>query len=129
MKKVLLLLSLAAVTACGGSGASAPSKTPADQSDTPAGAAAAQGGENANRLLDKNECDELAAWIYQVCHDDTTRSAEVDGWCTEHVAKADDGSFQSNDCAKHIKVIDNMCFRTTHSSRGLMDCDRSVNRE
>jgi hypothetical protein len=131
MKNILLLLFVAAATACGGSGASAPSKTAADsnQGETSAGAAAAQGGDDSNRLLNSSECDELAGWIVQVCHEDTQRSATIEGWCSNMTAKANDGSFQSADCAKHIKVIDNMCFRTTHSSRGLMDCDRSVSRE
>ncbi len=117
---------LAGLVGCGG--AQHPEPPPLDRSAPSEGAAAAQRPDEAGRKLTKDECDELASWIDQVCHTDTSRSSQVEGWCSDVVSKSADGSWQADDCAKHIRYVDFACFRSTESSRSLMDCDRTVNR-
>jgi hypothetical protein len=119
-------LGIAGLVGCGGAQHSDP--PPLDRSGPSEGAAASQRPDEAGRKLTKDECDELASWIVQVCHTDTSRSSQVEGWCSDVVSKSADGAWQADDCAKHIRYVDFACFRSTESSRSLMDCDRTVNR-
>jgi len=119
-------LVLAGLTGCGGAQRPTP---PPLSGDTPSeGAAAAQRPDDAARKLTSDECNELAGWIVQVCHSDTTRSAQVEGWCSDVVAKSADGAWQADDCAKHIHYVDFACFRSTDSSRSMMVCDSTISR-
>ena len=86
------------------------------------GATSTQAQDDANRKLTAAECDELASWIVQVCHTDTTRSSQIEGWCSDVVAKSGEGAWQADDCGKHIHYVDFACFRSTDSARSLMAC-------
>ena len=119
-------LVLAGLTACGG--AQHPSPPPMGGDSPSEGATAAQPRDDAGRKLTSDECNELAGWIVQVCHTDTTRSAQVEGWCSDIVAKSADGAWQADDCAKHIRYVDFACMRSTESSRSLMVCDSTIAR-
>ena len=119
-------LVLAGLLGCGGS--QHPSPPPMGGDEPAEGATAAQRPDDAGRKLTKAECDELAGWIVQVCHSDTTRSSQVEGWCGDIVAKSADGAWQADDCAKHIHYVDFACFRSTESARSLMVCDSTVSR-
>jgi hypothetical protein len=125
-QSLVAALVVAGLVACGGAQHAEP--PPLDRSTPSEGAAAAQRPDEAGRKLTKDECDELASWIDQVCHTDTSRSSQVEGWCSDVVAKSAEGAWQADDCAKHIRYVDFACFRSTESSRSLMDCDRTVNR-
>jgi len=99
---------------------------------SPAAAAVhAPTANNQNRLLQRNECDSLAAWILDVCHDPTRhdRSAQAEGWCGDIARRntQDDPSWAA-DCARHVTVMDDACFRSTTAVRSLMDCDAQVSR-
>jgi hypothetical protein len=119
-------LALVGVIGCGGAQHGGP--PPLDR-DTPSeGATASQGRDDAGRKLTKDECDELASWIVQVCHTDHTRSSQVEGWCSDIVAKSAEGAWQADDCAKHIHYVDFACFRSTDSARSLMACDGTISR-
>jgi hypothetical protein len=73
----------------------------------------------------------LAAWILDVCHDPTRHdgSAQAEGWCGD-VARRNTQADQSwiADCAEHVKVMDEACFRSTTAVRSLMECDAQVSR-
>jgi hypothetical protein len=123
---LVMALVLAGLAGCGGAQRPAP---PPLGGDTPSdGATAAQRPDEAARKLTADECNELASWIVQVCHSDTTRSAQVEGWCSDIVAKSADGAWQTDDCAKHIHYVDFACMRSTESSRSLMACDGTIAR-
>ena len=112
----------------GGIGCGGAQSSPAVESHPSEGATSSQGRDEAGRKLTKDECDELAGWIVQVCHSDHTRSAQIEGWCSDVVAKSTDGAWQADDCATHIRYVDFTCFRSTESARSLMACDSTVNR-
>lgn len=126
MKGFALLLLLAGATACGASQpqATTPSKSNGSTNDG-TGATSAQGADNPNRSLTKDECDELGAWITQVCHSDHTRQATVEGWCSDMVARTTAGNF-TDSCLKTNKYFDFMCFRSSENAMGLRNCDRTA---
>ncbi|HEV3189656.1 MAG TPA: hypothetical protein VGY54_04120, partial [Polyangiaceae bacterium] len=66
-----------------------------------------------------------------VCHDPTHHdgSAQAEGWCGD-VARRTTQTDQSwiADCAEHVKVMDEACFRSTTAVRSLMECDVQVSR-
>jgi len=94
-------------------------------------AAPSQGAGNPNRALQPNECSSLAAWILDVCHDPTRHdgSAQAEGWCGD-VARRNTQADQSwiAECAEHVRVMDEACFRSTTAVRSLMECDAQVSR-
>jgi hypothetical protein len=90
----------------------------------------ATSAESPTRPLTTSECEALAQWIAAACHDqEALRSAQIDGWCSdiERRTTAEDRSWIA-ECVKHVKYMDNACFRSTTSIRNLMDCDSSVSR-
>ncbi len=82
------------------------------------------------RGLTHDECASLAQWLVDACSDRASlRVAQIDGWCSEienHSTSADESWI--TDCVKHVKVMDQECFRSTRSLRNLMDCDSNVAR-
>jgi hypothetical protein len=82
------------------------------------------------RGLTHDECASLAEWLIDVCsHRASLRSSQIDGWCDNvenHTTSADQSWLA--DCEKHVKVMDETCFRSTRSMTNLMDCDSNVAR-
>jgi hypothetical protein len=39
-----------------------------------------------------------------------------------------DGSWVHDDCLKHMKYVDSVCFRSTRSVGEQIDCDRTIDR-
>jgi hypothetical protein len=126
MKKALYLLPiLAAVAACAASEPSA--KDPSSQAGQ--GAASKQAEDNANRALTKAECESLGDYLVDVCKNrPNSRSSKIDGWCSDTVSTVGTGSWVTDDCVKHIKYFDSVCFHSTTSVAALMDCDSTVAR-
>jgi hypothetical protein len=126
MKSILSLLPmLATVAACA---ASEPSpKDPSSQGGT--GAASKQPADDANRALTKAECESLGEYLADVCNSrPNSRSAQIDGWCSDTVSTVGSGSWVTDECVPHIRYFDSVCFRSTTSVRSLMDCDSTVAR-
>ena len=125
MKAIALLLVVGA-TACAASQPAA--TTPAPKNTQPSGDVGAtnlQGKDDPKRALSSDECQELGAWIAQVCHDNHTRQARIEGWCGDMVARAGTEAW-STECGKTFKYMDFMCFRTVDTPQSMMTCDRTV---
>jgi hypothetical protein len=117
----LLGTSVALLAACGSK------EPPAAVPQSPATSATA---ESATRPLTTSACEALAQWVAAACHDrESLRSAQIDGWCIdiERRTTPEDRSWIT-ECVKHVKYMDNACFRSTTSIRNLMDCDAAVSR-
>ena len=114
-------------TACGSSNPTpaTPSNADGESSSNEPGAANSQPGDNPARLLTHDECVQLGGMVSDTCRDVHARSAQVEGWCGDVVSRYDSGAWV-DDCAKHIHLIDSMCFRTANNARGMMSCDRTV---
>jgi hypothetical protein len=127
MKRTLYLLPiLTALVACAASEPSPP-KDPSSQAGQ--GAASKQPEDNANRALTKAECESLGEYLVDVCKNrPNSRSSKIDGWCSDTVSTVGTGSWVTDDCVKHIKYFDSVCFRSTTSISALMDCDSTVAR-
>ncbi len=128
MKTTVCLPLLVALAACA---ASEPApKDPSSQAPASgAGATSRQAGDEGARPLTRAECESLGEWLEDACKSrPNSRSAQIDGWCSDIVANVDDGSWVAGDCAQHIKYVDSVCFRSTTQVGSLMDCDRSVSR-
>jgi hypothetical protein len=90
--------------------------------------AKASNATGAGRRLTSDECDALAQYILEVCHNrGNDRSSQDEGWCSdvERRTRPDDRSWIEA-CAGHATVIDEACFRSTTVVRSLMDCDSTV---
>jgi hypothetical protein len=113
-------------TACGSSHSTpaSPSNADGDSNGEP-GAANAQPRDKPERLLTHDECVQLGGLVSDACRDVHARSAQVEGWCGDVVSKYESGAWVE-DCAKHIHLIDSMCFRTANNARGMMSCDQTV---
>jgi hypothetical protein len=123
MKASLLLFALVGAAACGGAAAQAPEPSISGRS----GVTSAQGG--AGRALDQADCQSLAQWLADACQNrPNSRSARVDGWCSDIQQGVESGSWVTGECMKHVKYIDSVCFRSTTSVLNMMDCDDSVQR-
>jgi hypothetical protein len=128
MKATLCLPLVVALAACAGAEPSPKDPSSAD-SHSGAGATSRQASDDAARPLTKAECDSLGEWLVDVCNNrPNSRSAQIDGWCSDAVRTVGDGTWASGDCAAHVKYVDYVCFRSTTSVRNLMDCDSSVSR-
>ncbi len=129
MKATLLLLLAASAVACA-STAPKPAASPDSSSDeSAAGATAKQASDDPARALTGDECHALAQWIADACQNrPNSRSAQVDGWCSDMIRGVENGSWESGDCAKNVKYMDSACFRSTTNVSNLMDCDRAVQR-
>ncbi|HTQ42136.1 MAG TPA: hypothetical protein VMI75_05205 [Polyangiaceae bacterium] len=128
MNSSALILAIAigmGATACGSSHSTPASPSNADGDSTEPGAANSQPGDNPARLLTHDECVQLGGLVSDACRDIHARSAQVEGWCNDVVASNESGAWVE-DCAKHIHLIDSMCFRTANNARGMMTCDRTV---
>ncbi len=126
MKTIALLLVVGATACATAKPAAAPS---AQESGNPrdVGATSAQASDDPKRPLKESECEELGAWIAQVCHDHTSRQATIDGWCSDIVAKTSTGSW-AGECSKTLTYMDAVCFRSVDTPQALMTCDRTVER-
>jgi hypothetical protein len=120
------ILALVCGAACAASEPSAKDPSSVEKSS---GATSRQPADEGARQLTKSECDSLGEWLADACTNrPNSRSAQIDGWCGDMIHNVHDGSWAADDCAKHIKVVDSMCFRSTTIVQALMDCDNSVSR-
>ena len=128
MKTTVCVPLLAFVAACAASEPSA--KDPSSvESSGGSGATSRQAADEGARQLTKSECESLGEWLADACQNrPNSRSAQIDGWCSDMIHNVHDGSWVTDDCSKHIKVVDSMCFRSTTIVPALMDCDNSVSR-
>ena len=124
MRVIALLLLVVGAAACGATQPKANSPESAS-SDGNVGATNAQGSDNPNRVLTKDECDELGAWITEVCHSNHSRQATIEGWCSDVVARTTAGTWTES-CVKSHKYMDFMCFRSSDNPSAMMTCDRTV---
>jgi hypothetical protein len=124
MKASLIAFAFVCTTACGSS------VPKADSPSNPTGVTAAQpSSDNPARALSENECRSLGQWLSDSCENrPNERSARVDGWCSDIVRSVSSGAWVTDDCVKHIKYMDSVCFRSTNSVKNMMDCDDSVSR-
>jgi hypothetical protein len=122
---ILVLAIGVGATACGASKSTPASPSNDDGDSNSPGATNSQPGDNPARLLTHDECVQLGGLVSDTCRDVHARSAQVEGWCGDVVAKYDSGAWVE-DCAKHVHLIDSMCFRTANNARGMMSCDRTV---
>jgi hypothetical protein len=127
MKATVLLL-LGAAAACAGT--EPPAETPSSAPPSGAsGATSRQAADDAARPLTATECESLGQWIAAACAGQPhTRLAQVDSWCGDIARTVGDGTWVTDDCTKHIRYMDSVCFRSTTMVRALMDCDRNVDR-
>lgn len=125
MKTLLLVLALGATACAASQPAPVVHTNPNLATDREIGATNRQAAEQANRPMTKDECDELGAYITQVCHDTHTRQARIDGWCSDMVARTSAGTF-TDDCAQHLTYMDSVCYRSTDNAPGMMMCDRNA---
>jgi hypothetical protein len=121
MSLKLLYVSVVLLAACG-------SKEPPPA--VPPHPAAPAPTEAPARPLTNGECEALAQWILDACHDRAGhRSAQIDGWCSDIERRTIPGDRSwIAECVKNVKYMDNACFRSTTSISNLMDCDSSVSR-
>jgi hypothetical protein len=126
--KTNVLLLLATMAACAGS--EPPAETPSSaQPARSSGATSPQAADDPARILTAPECESLGQWIAEACASQPhTRLAKIDSWCGDIVRTVDDGTWVTDDCTKHVRYMDAVCFRSTRMVRALMDCDRSVDR-
>jgi hypothetical protein len=127
--KTLAVLLLAGAAACGGNTpppAASPSSTSAGSSE-PSGATAQQGADNPARKLTHDECLSLGQSVTDSCHGTNTRSAELEGWCSDVIAGIGAGTWVA-DCEKHVRYMDAVCITSNSSIRSMMDCDAAVQR-
>ena len=128
MKATLYLPLVVAVAACAATDPS-PKDPSSVASPSGSGATSRQPSDDAARPLTKAECESLGGWLVDACNNrPNSRSAQIDGWCSDMVRTINDGSWATGDCAQHIKYVDSVCFRSTTSVRNLMDCDSTVSR-
>ena len=128
MKKALCFLLVAAATACAGT--EPPSTTPSNPTSQASrgGSTSAQAADDPARPLTASECESLGQSLSDACNGRAdARTATVDGWCSDLVSGVGDGSWAS-DCVKHMKYMDSVCFQSATNARGMMDCDKVVNR-
>jgi hypothetical protein len=128
MKTVTALLLVACAVGCGAS-PTPPATSPTSETapSTPTGATSKQAQDEAARKLSHDECLSLGTTIADACRDTNTRSAQIEGWCSDIVAGVGTGSWIA-DCEKHVKYMDAMCITSNTSVRAMMDCDSEVQR-
>jgi hypothetical protein len=127
MKAIAPLVLLVGATACGASlpAATTPSGSPSTHDAV--GVTNAQGSDDPNRALTKDECEDLGAWMTQVCRTDYSRQARIEGWCSDVSTRTASVSWMT-ECAKSIKYMDAVCFRSTDNPSAMMTCDRTFGR-
>jgi hypothetical protein len=118
---LLITVVLTGGTACG-------SSEPRAKAPSESGAAAAQPADTKTaRPLTHEECEQLGQTITETCRNNNTRSAVMEGWCSDVSTGVGTGSWVS-DCEKHIRYVDAVCFANNDSVKGMMDCDSAVSR-
>jgi hypothetical protein len=127
MKAATCLL-FAAVAACAGT--EQPSQVPSPaENPSGSGATSRQAVDDPARALTTSECASLGESLADICSNRSgTRSAQIEGWCSDLVSAVGDGSWVAGDCVNHIKYLDSVCFRNAGNPGELMDCDRAVTR-
>jgi len=126
MKAIALLVLLVGATACGASRPAAATPSQSSSGDA-VGVTNAQGPDNPNRALTKDECDDLGAWMSQVCHSNYSRQSRIDGWCSDVVTRTASGSW-ADDCVKSVQYMDSVCLRSSDNPSAMMTCDRTTDR-
>jgi hypothetical protein len=128
MKATLYLPLVVALAACAATETSP--KDPSSESDSSGkGATSRQGSDDAARPLTNAECTSLGEWLVQSCHDrPNSRSAQIDGWCSDTVRSVGESSWVTDECMQHVKYMDYVCLRSATNVRALIDCDSSVSR-
>jgi hypothetical protein len=84
----------------------------------------------AAKHLTKDECADLGQWILNECGERNDRSSQSEGWCGDmrsRVGVSGEGQW-SQDCEKLMTPIDDVCYRSSNSIRGMADCDTKVAR-
>jgi hypothetical protein len=116
--RTVVAWAVAGCVACGS--ATPPPSTPAASKTSTA--------SGAGRALGADECDSLARYILEACHDrGNDRSSQTEGWCSDVERRTLPGDRSwIKGCAGHVTVIDDACFRSTNAVRNLMDCDSAV---
>jgi hypothetical protein len=128
MKAILYLPLVVAVAACAASETS-PKDPSSEASPSGKGATSRQANDDAARSLTKAECESLGEWLVQSCHDrPNSRSAQIDGWCSDTVRSVGESAWVTDDCMQHIKYMDSVCLRSATNVRALMDCDATISR-
>jgi hypothetical protein len=129
MKALAILVIVAGATACGASepAPATPTGATSNPNSDGTGAANAQGSDNPNRPLTRDECQELGQYISDVCHENHSRQARIEGWCTDVVTRQSSGTW-GDECTKTVKYMDSVCFRSASNPSAMMVCDRTVDR-
>ena len=127
MKSIAPLVLLVGATACGASLPAATTSSRSASTRDDMGVTNAQGSDDPNRALTKDECADLGAWMSQVCRSDYSRQSRIEEWCSDVVTRAMSGSWMT-ECAQSIKYIDSVCFRSADNPSAMMTCDRTLGR-
>jgi hypothetical protein len=126
MKASVYLAIAASAAACAGS---EPTPSTPHNDSNASGATSRQGADDPSRALTRAECESLGELILETCTGGNGRSAQADGWCSDTSRRVREGSWVTDDCVEHVKVIDAVCFQSAGNARGLMDCDRTIERK
>ena len=112
MIRALMVFGVLAVTGC--------------ESKQPASAPSSAGAKH----LTKDECGDLGQWILNQCRERNDRSSTSEGWCSEMRSRVgtDNEGRWNQDCEQQMTAIDDVCFRSSGSVRGMADCDTKVAR-
>ena len=113
------------IIACGGAPPAPAKAAPAPEAAPATGATMAQPQEDPARPLNVGECETLGEWIAEACHGGGSRSAQVEGWCSDVVARVSAGSWR-DDCPKHVHYMDLVCFLGSSTARSMMSCNNSI---
>jgi hypothetical protein len=84
----------------------------------------------AAKRLTKDECVDLGQWILNECGERNDRSSQSEGWCSDMRSRtgSDGDGRWYQDCEKYMTAIDDVCYRSSNSIRGMADCDTKVSR-
>jgi hypothetical protein len=123
MRQAAAVAAVLVLVACGAGGQEAP---PASSTPEPSTASPAQ---SSTRPLTSAECQSLLQRITAACEAISgTHSAQIDAYCTDIRGRGSDGTWVSDECVKHFRYVDYMCFSTNDTIGPLMDCDHGVER-
>jgi hypothetical protein len=127
MNGIAPLILLVGATACGASLPAATTPSGSTSTIDAKGATNAQGSDDPNRALTKDECEDLGAWMTPVCRADYSRQSRIEAWCSDVVTRTTGGSWMA-ECPRSIKYIDSVCFRSMDNPSAMMTCDRTFGR-
>ena len=119
MGRALLAIGLLlAAAACGGGQTQTATPSSEPTSSPPA--------SNSTRPATEAECQQILQREQAACESISgTHSAQIDGWCTDVRGRAEAG-WVDNDCTKHVRYVDVVCFMSDTGIASLMDCEGSV---